>query len=278
MPRIEFSKYEGLGNDFIIVEASQLGARELSSADAIALCDRHLGIGADGVLIVETGSAPRMAVINSDGSRPEMCGNGIRCVAAYLLRAGAVTPGRVDIDTVSGPHRCDIVQEYGDLFVDVAMRPPSFEPDAVGLDSEHAWVDQPLDVNGTQLSVTAVSVGNPHVVLFDDVGDARLELAPAIQTHPKLSRGANVGFAQMRARDAMHLHVYERGAGWTQACGTGACAAVSAAVETGRVDRATPVRVTLPGGELTITVNEAGEPVHMRGPARHVFDGVIDLP
>jgi diaminopimelate epimerase len=137
--------------------------------------------------------------------------------------------------------------------------------------------DEPLELGGPRLRWTALSMGNPHAVTFDDAGSARAELAPRVQNAALFPHGVNVGFARMSGPNALELAVFERGSGWTEACGTGACAAAVAAVETGRAKRGEPIAVQLPGGALAIVVRSAGERVLMTGPARHVFDGVLEI-
>jgi diaminopimelate epimerase len=155
------------------------------------------------------------------------------------------------------------------------MAVPSLEPRDLPLNAKEPWRDRELEVEGQTLRLTGVSMGNPHAVTFDDVGVDRMELAPRVQADPHFPEGVNVGFVSELEEDSMKLDVCERGAGWTQACGTGACAAAVAAVETGRTERARPLRVRLPGGTLTVTVGEEDERVLMRGPARYVFSGVL---
>lgn len=261
---IAFSKYHGLGNDFVIVdEGAPL------DLDAIrALCERSTGVGADGVLFVGS-DPPSMRVVNADGSMAEMCGNGLRCAVWHLARQGR-WKGDGDFLTYAGPHRCVL---HGDEDVEVWMAAPTFAADAIP--ASEAMRDLPVQVGGRTLHVTAVGMGNPHVVTFDEVGEARRELGPLLQSDVRFPRGVNVGFASPTP-DGFALHVLERGAGWTRACGTGACAAVAAAVATGRAKRHTPVNVRLPGGAMTIVIGEEGEPARMRGSARHVFDGTLD--
>jgi diaminopimelate epimerase len=273
---LPFYKYEGLGNDFLIVEREALGGAQLSAERAIALCDRHRGVGGDGVLILDVES-PRMDVINSDGSVPEMCGNGIRCAALHLARRAGESALEVSIDTLAGPHACLVVNGVGAESVAVQMAPPSLMPRDIPLSSKEPWLDHPLAVGGQTLRLSGVSMGNPHAVTFDDVGDARFELGPAIQSDPHFPEGVNVGFVSELNGSSMRLDVLERGAGWTQACGTGACAAAVAAVETGRAQRQEPISVRLPGGTLIITVGAPGETVLMQGPARFVFLGETEI-
>ena len=280
---LRFAKYEGLGNDFIVVDAASPDVFDASLAQpefVTAICDRHRGIGADGLLLAGViGGVPFMRVLNADGSEPEMCGNGLRCVALHLARTGQLPESvqAMTFDTGAGPHGVTLhaVGESG--VVEVQMRAPSLAPSAVPVLAPSALVDAPLEVGGHTLRVTAVSMGNPHVVTFDALSVAeRLALAPLLERDARFPEGVNVGFAQMTERDALTLHVFERGVGWTEACGTGACAAAVAAVETGRAERGS-LRVTLPGGTLVVRVGAPGTPVHMTGPARHVFDGSLAL-
>ena len=262
---MRFAKYEGLGNDFVLVDA----AAEVGPAQARRICDRHRGVGADGVLLVRRAPA-RMDVLNADGSVAQMCGNGLRCVVWHLHRVGALEGPEVVVDTAAGPHRCWL---RGDGDVEVEMRAGSLRPGDVPVRSDGPLLDAPLlEQDGAPVHVTAVGMGNPHAVVFDPVGDARRTLGPRIQADRRFPEGVNVGFARA-IPGGFELHVLERGSGWTQACGTGACAAVVAAVATGRARRGEPTVVRLPGGALTITVGD--DAVRMRGPARHVFDGVL---
>jgi diaminopimelate epimerase len=271
--RLSFSKYHGLGNDFIIVEAQALGPTQ-----AVRLCDRHRGIGADGLLLLTgTGGRFRMQVINADGSVPEMCGNGIRCVALHLSRTKRAPEGDFDIDTDAGVHTCRVVEPGTHGTIEVSMRAPSLLPKDVPLSGDAPMIDAELSAGSHTLRVTAVSMGNPHAVTFDHVGDDRYSLGPLVQSHPSFPHGVNVGFADLVGPQEIELAVYERGAGWTEACGTGACAAAVAAVETKRARRGRPIEVTLPGGSLTIIVGDEGERLRMTGPAVHVFDGTVEI-
>jgi len=273
---LPFYKYEGIGNDFLIVEKEALGGVRLTTEQAIALCDRHRGVGADGVLVLDI-DTPSMDVINSDGSVPEMCGNGIRCAALHLARSAGESAPEVTIGTLAGPHPCLVVNRPGAESVAVQMAPPSLVPRDLPLSSDAPWLDHPLTVDGRSIRLTGVSMGNPHAVTFDEVGDARLEVGPAIQSDPHFPEGINVGFVSEHDGSTMRLDVLERGAGWTQACGTGACAAAVAAVETGRAKREEQLSIRLPGGTLMITVGAPGDSVLMQGPARFVFTGEVEL-
>jgi diaminopimelate epimerase len=274
---LPFYKYEGLGNDFLIVEKEALGEVRLTSEQAIALCDRHRGVGADGVLTLDLHD-PSMHVINSDGSVPGMCGNGIRCAALHFARRAGESALSLAIDTLAGPHSCVVVNRPGAESVAVRMAPPSLSPSGLPLNSNAPWLDHPLSVAGRTLHLTGVSMGNPHAVTFDEVGDARFEVGAALQADSAhFPEGVNVGFVSERRGNAMRLDVLERGAGWTQACGTGACAAAVAAVETGRASREEQLSIRLPGGTLMITVGAPGDTVLMQGPARFVFQGEVAL-
>lgn len=271
-----FSKYQGLGNDFLVVEQ---GAFPPVTAELAAqLCDRHFGIGGDGVLEVSFSQrGPAMRVINADGSVPEMCGNGLRCVALYLVERGLVGTHAFDVDTDAGPHAVRVSRTSGGASVAVQMRPASLDAGEVLRDVRGSFVEQPFDVDGTALHLTAVSMGNPHLVTFDAVHGEAVRLGPRIERDARLRAGANVGFAALRDDGSLSLTVWERGVGFTLACGTGACAAAVAAVETKRAARGVPVTVHLPGGPLEIRVGAPGQPIAMTGPARKVFEGDVDL-
>jgi diaminopimelate epimerase len=273
---LPFYKYEGLGNDFLLIETEALGGLQLSTDQAVALCDRHRGVGGDGVLLLDV-AAPSMGVINSDGSVPEMCGNGIRCAALHLARRAGESALEVTIDTLAGPHSCLVVNRPGAESVAVHMAPPSLVPSDLPLHAEAPWLDHPLAVDDRTVHLTGVSFGNPHAVTFDPVGDARFQIGPAIQSDPHFPEGVNVGFVSEHDGASMRLDVLERGAGWTLACGTGACAAAVAAVETGRAKREQQLSIRLPGGTLMVTVGAPGDTVLMQGPARFVFRGEVEL-
>lgn len=273
---LTFHKYEGLGNDFLIVDRSDWVRLALGVAEARALCDRHRGVGADGVLILEP-EKPAVSVINADGSIPEMCGNGIRCAALHLLRAEQRLFLEIEIETASGPHTCIAERDGDTASVSVQMQAPSLDPGDIPLRADAPWVDAMLSVGDETLHLTAVSMGNPHAVTFDAIGQRRRKLGPLVQDDPHFPQGVNVGFATVRDGSAIELHVLERGAGWTQACGTGACAAAVAAVETGRARPGQTLEVILPGGALQITVDAADRPVEMSGPARFVFEGCVPI-
>jgi diaminopimelate epimerase len=272
-----FTKYEGLGNDFILIQDRE----DLTADQSSTLCDRRHGVGGDGVLLVfHRNGRPYMRVLNSDGSEPEMCGNGIRCVALHLLRTQSLETIDIEIDTKSGPHRCiaQATANKDEATVEVFMQTATLASKDVPALVNEPLLDHPVHVLGQQVRLTAVSMGNPHIVTFDAIDqDLQKTLGSALQTHALFPHGVNVSFATLIDSQTIQLAVLERGAGWTLACGTGACATVVAAVETNRIARGSEVRVDLPGGRLFIQVGERHEPVHMRGPARHVFDGQITV-
>ncbi|MBT8470699.1 MAG: diaminopimelate epimerase [Deltaproteobacteria bacterium] len=273
---LHFYKYEGLGNDFLIIEQEALGGVRLTAEQAIALCDRHRGIGADGVLLLDV-NAPSMEVINADGSVPEMCGNGLRCAALHLARRMGEAALEVTVGTAAGPHPCVVVNRAHAESVAVHMAPPSLAPSDLPLSSTTPWLDHPLDVDGQTVHLSGVSMGNPHAVTFDEVGEARFALGPSIQRDSHFPEGVNVGFVSEHEGHSMRLDVFERGAGWTLACGTGACAAAVAAVETGRAERDEQLSIRLPGGTLLVTVAAPGDSLLMQGAARFVFSGDIEI-
>ena len=243
-----FAKYEGLGNDFVVIEGEPDG---VSKGDAVRICDRRHGVGADGVLVVS--NEPRMRVINADGSIPEMCGNGIRCVALHLAIARGIERGTLAIETDAGLRSCEIVRTENRASVRVDMGKVRFVGER--------------DVGGKKLFIG--DAGNPHAIMFGDFSDADVDaLGPKLATHAAFPKGTNVEFARVRD-GAIDLVVWERGVGRTLACGTGACATAVVAVAKGLV-RGPRVRVTLPGGDLQI---EPGDPTYMTGPARLVFHG-----
>jgi diaminopimelate epimerase len=268
---LRFEKYEGLGNDFIVVDASDEAV--ISPQAAAALCDRRFGVGADGVLLVlparAAGISARMRVINADGSVPEMCGNGLRCVALHVARGArgreAGDPGQpkeleLRLETDAGERVCRLEGTRSDAMIKVDM----------GV--VRVLGDRAVHVDGRSIVVAAADAGNPHAVLFGDFARSDAEaLGPRIATHADFPRGTNVEFARIASR-GIDLVVWERGVGITLACGTGACATVAVACAKGLVPRGEPVEVRLPGGALEVTIAEGGRAT-MRGPARHVFSG-----
>jgi diaminopimelate epimerase len=262
--RVTFQKYEGLGNDFILVE---LGQERLAPEVVKSLCDRHFGIGADGVLVVgppkTAGAAGRMIVLNADGSQPEMCGNGLRCVALHL--AGKAGRDRADlvVDTDAGALRCQVAD--GEVEVDM------------GRLEDLGSVEVTLDGRAHRFS--RISAGNPHAITFLPYEPREIdEVGPRVSTAPVFPEGTNVEFARLRGDGSIDLVVWERGVGRTLACGTGACATVGAACLEGKRSFGEPTIVRLPGGTLQISVQRDSLATTMRGPARFVFQGEVTVP
>jgi diaminopimelate epimerase len=294
--RVRFHKLHGLGNDFLVVDLRGLPAEDaaaLVDPEVVRwLCDRQFGVGGDGVLAVSAprtaGACATMRVGNADGSEAEMCGNGIRCVAKFLRDADASLGDRLVIDTGAGPLACDVhLGDDGQVdTVTVDMGRPRLtraEIPATGPGDER-WIDGPLTIPGDPAgarAVTAVSMGNPHAVVFVDdpatVHTLARTVGPSLETHAAFPRKTNAEFAALAGPDTLELGVWERGCGITLACGTGACATAVAACLTGRAQPGRELTVRLPGGPLAITVAADYSAVAMRGPARLAFVGEVDL-
>ncbi|MDR1322193.1 MAG: diaminopimelate epimerase [Gracilibacteraceae bacterium] len=273
---MDFIKMHGLGNDFILVDEFE-GASGISyPAAARELCDRHRGVGADGLLVLQP--APRadvrMRVFNPDGSEAEMCGNGIRCLAKYAYEAGYVSGDTMTVGTEAGVKNIWLTVEGGAVReVCADMGAPVLRPELVPvLAKQELAVEEKIEISGHTFFFTAVSMGNPHCVIFAPAAeDIPLEtVGPLLENHPVFPNRTNVGFAQVVSRHDIILRMWERGAGPTLACGTGACAAVVAGVLEGRLERESFVR--LPGGTLRIAWQDSGN-VLMSGPAAYVFRG-----
>ena len=275
--KLRFTKMHGLGNDFVVIDATRL-ALELTPARVRAIADRHFGVGCDQLLVVEPATQAgvdfRYRIFNADGGEVEQCGNGARCFARFVRDEGLTEAATIPVMTASGRIVLH-VEDNGEVTVD--MGAPRLEPAEIPFEAERREIGYALFVNGAFHTISAVSMGNPHAVLrVDDIDAAPVEsLGPAIESHPRFPRRVNVGFMQVVAPDHIRLRVYERGAGETLACGTGACAAVVAGRLHGwLVDT---VKVDLPGGRLTIHWQGEGRHVMMTGPATRVFEGRIDL-
>jgi diaminopimelate epimerase len=266
-------KYHGLGNDFVVLDRRETG-RDIDAATAQRLCDRRRGIGADGVLVMlpATDAAARMVVHNADGSVAEMCGNGIRCVVKHLAERGQQRPAQVRVLTGAGPRAC-AVRYAGKVVADVEVEMGAIAWTSPGL-PEGGWRESAVP-GFESLKGTAVSLGNPHLVLFDRPLDEAASLGPRLERHPAFPQRVNVEWARVEG-EGLRVAVWERGAGLTQACGTGACAAVAAATRLKRLEPREWVPVALPGGELEIHVQPDFSSARLRGPATFVFE--TDLP
>jgi diaminopimelate epimerase len=276
--RIEFLKMQGLGNDFLVFDAPAAADSHLDSRRLRALADRHTGVGFDQALMLEP---PRDAdsrafyrIFNSDGSEVEQCGNGARCIAA-LLYARAPELGRdLVMGSMGGTVRAHVSD---DGLVSVDMGVPNFDPRSLPMIASAQALIYSLQVDGSEVQVGAVSMGNPHAVMqVSDVKTAPVErFGPSIEHHPRFPQRTNVGFMEIAGRTHIRLRVFERGAGETLACGTGACAAVAVGRLHGLLDA--KVRVELPGGSARVSWAAAGEHVWLTGPATTVFTGSIDI-
>ena len=276
---MRFSKYHGLGNDFLIVD--RLGGGEAVGGEAAArLCDRRRGVGADGVLTLLPSSAgvARMCVANADGSFAQMCGNGIRCAAKYLSEEAGVAGDELAIETDAGVRTCRLLREGARVAeVVVDMGAPELEAERIPVDAGPGrFIAQAVRLETFWVKGTAVSMGNPHFVLFGVPPDAAPALGPKLEVHPRFPQHTNVEFV-LESGDGLHVAVWERGVGVTEACGTGACAAAVAAVLEGRAPAGDERAVHLAGGTLFVKVLPDLSRVFMRGPATRVFAGEADL-
>ena len=275
--RIRFSKMQGLGNDFVVID----GVRQtigLSAEQLRHLGDRHFGVGCDQILLVEKSERPeidfRYRIFNADGGEVEQCGNGARCFVRFVHEQKLTDKREIRVETMKG---LISLRLEDDDKVTVDMGAPEFAPNRIPFVSDSSALVHALDLADVTVGITAVSMGNPHAVqVVDDIDHAPVATqGPLIENHPRFPQRVNAGFMQITSRHAIRLRVFERGAGETLACGTGACAAVVAGIARGLLD--SPVRVTTHGGDLTIAWGGPGLPVLMTGPAVTVFHGEIEL-
>jgi diaminopimelate epimerase len=275
--KLRFTKMQGLGNDFVVFDGVRQGVT-LSAEQCRFLADRRFGIGCDQILLVEP---PRLAgtdfhyrIFNADGSEVEQCGNGARCFARFVRDQGLTDQTEIPVGTAAGPIRLFL---EADGQVRVNMGAPHFAPERLPFLAAAEADSYDLEVDGQTLRIGAVSLGNPHAVLrVPDLDQAPVgRLGPLIESHPRFPRRVNAGFMQILDPGHIRLRVFERGAGETLACGTGAGAAVAVGHRLGLLDAA--VRVSLPGGDLRITWAGGTEPLWMTGPAVSVFSGEIAL-
>ena len=273
---MRFSKMHGAGNDFVVLDLRD-GVPPPDAALARLLGDRRRGVGCDQILTIEpprsAGAVAAYGIWNSDGSSAIQCGNGARCVAAWLVRDGTARGGRFVVDSPAGTHAVDAL---GDGMYRIEMGLPVFEPARIPLHGFATAQDEyALEVAGRTVRFAALAVGNPHAVVeVDDVDRAPVEaVGPALQRHAAFPASVNVGFAQVQSRQRIRLRVFERGAGETLACGSGACAAAVALMRRGLVDR--EVEVALPGGNLRINWRDDRAPITMAGPTAFVFEGEL---
>ncbi len=290
---MRFTKYHGLGNDFVVVDLRDASPGATPSPEeptvVRALCDRQFGVGGDGVLAIlpplTAGADARMRVLNADGGEAEMCGNGLRCVVKHLWeRDPTLHKAALTIDTGAGPLTCRVDAGEGGDRVTVNMGRPRLSRGEIPMTGpvDERCVELPLTVAGRALELTGVSMGNPHAIAFVDESGPELRalaeaVGPSVESYDWFPRKTNAEFARVHAADEIELVVWERGVGITLACGTGACATAVAACLTGRAKADTEIRVRLLGGDLVIRVAPGYETVFMTGPAARVFEAEIDL-
>ncbi len=277
---MKFTKMQGLGNDYVYVDCTR---QELSDPEKTAriVSDRHFGIGSDGlILICPSDKADfEMRMYNADGSRGEMCGNGIRCVAKYVYDYGLTDQTSISVETLGGIKYLDLTVEHGKVsLVKVDMGTPILEPSRIPVAASGTRVvDEPLEVEGKVYHMTCVSMGNPHAVIFmDDVAGLDLEkIGPSFENHERFPNRVNTEFVKVLDQNTVEMRVWERGSGETLACGTGACAVAVASILNGYTEDQVTVRLL--GGDLEIFWDRAADKVYMTGPAKVVFDGEICL-
>lgn len=275
--RLKFTKMHGLGNDFVVIDAVRQHV-DLDAAQVRFLADRHFGIGCDQLLLVEPPQSQdaefRYRIFNADGGEVEQCGNGARCFARFVREQGLSDSDSLVVETATGLIRLNVER---DGQVTVNMGVPRFTPADIPFIAEREALHYDLEVDGQVVRIGAVSMGNPHaVIVVDDVARAPVaSLGARIEQHARFPRRVNVGFMHITSTQHIQLRVFERGAGETLACGTGACAAVAVGRQRGLL--AEHVRVDVPGGSLNIAWRGAGEPVWMTGPAATVFSGEVDV-
>ncbi len=274
---IRFTKMQGLGNDFVVIDAINQSL-ELSAAQLRFIADRHFGVGCDQILLVEPARQSQVdftyRIFNADGSEVEQCGNGARCFARFVHDKGLTTKSEVSVATASGVIHLRL-QEDGRVTVN--MGTPVFSPARIPFVAEAEARLYTLEVGAEKIELSVLSMGNPHAVLrVNDVDSAPVvELGEQIESHPRFPQRVNVGFMQVLDRQHIRLRVFERGSGETLACGSGACAAVVAGRQQGWLDA--KVAVSLPGGELQIDWPGGDEPVMMTGSAVSVYEGELNL-
>ena len=277
---MKFTKMHGLGNDYVYVNCFE---EKIDNPPAVArfVSDRHFGIGSDGLIMINPSKTAdfEMEMYNADGSRGEMCGNGIRCVAKYVYDYGLTDKTQISVETLGGLKYLDLTVEDGKVsLVKVDMGRPELEADLIPIISEREQViDEPIEVDGKEYHMTGVSMGNPHVVIYvDDVKGLDLEkIGPKFENHERFPKRINTEFVHCIDRQTVEMRVWERGSGETLACGTGACAVAVSSILNNLTD--TQVTVKLLGGDLQIEWDREKDRVFMTGPATVVFDGVIDI-
>ncbi|WP_045750480.1 diaminopimelate epimerase [Candidatus Methylopumilus turicensis] len=274
---ISFTKMQGIGNDFVVIDAYSQ-AIELTSDQIRQLADRHFGIGCDQLLLVEKPTNPsadfRYRIFNADGGEVEQCGNGARCFVRFVHDKKLTTKTQITVETANGLIY-PTLEDNG--LVTVNMGAPQFEPSQIPFIADANAITYQLNVADTEVEISTVSMGNPHAVqIVEDINTAPVSVhGPIIENHPRFPQRVNAGFMQIIHPHEIRLRVFERGAGETLACGTGACAAAVAGINLGKLQ--SPVKVMMRGGNLNICWNGGNSPVMMTGPAVHVFSGEITI-
>jgi diaminopimelate epimerase len=279
--KIQFTKMEGIGNDYVYIDATKEDIR-LTPQQIQKLSDRNFGIGSDGVIFIRNSSSGefQMDMYNSDGSSSEMCGNGVRCVGKFIFDHGLTKNKRPTIETGKGVLTLDLSTDtQGHVnMVSVDMGEPILKPSLVPIQwtGDDPVINQAIEIKGQKYYFTAVSMGNPHCVIFVDDADAFPvhEVGPIIENLPLFPKRVNVEFVSIRGKDHLYQRTWERGAGETLACGTGACAVMVAAVLNGKSGK--KVDIDLKGGRLQIEWTEKGN-IIMTGPAKEVFSGIVEV-
>ena len=277
---LDFIKYHGLGNDFVLVDGGMSGRSEPHAAAVRAICDRRRGIGADGVMLAHPSSVAdlKMTLINRDGSVPEMCGNGLRCLVKHAVDDLKLDANPLRVETGAGVLACHWERGVSGQVesVEVAMGKPTFERSQIPMLGEGSALNLSIEIDGHTWCATGVGTGNPHMVIF---GDSTLSTAstwgPRLTHHPMWPSGANVEFVTQPSETHLEVRVWERGCGLTEACGTGATAAAAAAVKLGRAPADAAIRVTLPGGDLSIRIAGDFHQAWMKGPAAEIYRGQL---
>jgi diaminopimelate epimerase len=275
--KLSFTKMQGLGNDFVVIDAYSQPF-SLSNAQIKKVADRHFGVGCDQLLVVEKSANPiadfRYRIFNADGSEVEQCGNGARCFVRFVHDKGLTQKSQICVETASGIIYPKL-EDNGLVTVD--MGAPRFEPKQIPFVADQQATTYPLSVGNETVTISALSMGNPHAVqVVTDVETAPVGVqGPIIETHERFPQRVNAGFMQIIDQHHIKLRVFERGAGETLACGTGACAAAVAGIQLGKLS--SPVTVKMQGGELSIQWEGEGSPVLMTGPAVTVFEGQLTL-
>lgn len=274
---MEFTKMQGLGNDYVYVNCFKEKIENPSEV-AVKVSDRHFGIGSDGLILIKPSEVAdfEMEMYNADGSRGEMCGNGIRCVAKYVYDYGLTDKTSISVETLGGIKYLDLTVEHGKVtLVKVDMGTPILKPELIPIVAKgETVIDEPIMVGGKEYHMTGVSMGNPHDVVFmDDIKNLEIEkIGPLFENHERFPNRINTEFVNVIDRHTAQMRVWERGSGETLACGTGACAVAVACILNGLTENT--VTVKLLGGDLQIEWDREKNTVYMTGPAEVSFDGV----